>query len=535
MGNIAAAVQAWRELLPPGAVNSEDAVLDRYARSTQDRGTRPCCILFPDNATEVQAIVRIAVAQGVTVYPISRGKNWGYGDACAPTEGASIMDLSRMNRILEVNTELAYAVIEPGVTQGQLYGYLEERNTGLMMDCTGAGLTASLVGNTLDRGFGHTRYDDHFLTTCGMEVVLADGRILNTGFGHYPDAKATWVYRYGVGPFLDGLFCQSNLGIVTRIGLWLMPKPETATFFYVTVDRDEELAPLVDRLRPLRINGTLQTAVHIGNDLRMLSSKGRYPWQLTSGKTPLPEDVRARLRHEGGLGAWNAGGALIGTDGQVRAGRKALKSALSGLGKLKFVSDNKLAWAERVAPMLRRMGLGARLEEQIKSLIPIYGLLKGVPTDEPLLGAQWRLRHPPEGPGDPLDSGCGLMWVSPVLPMTGRAATEVMRIAGPIFPRHGFEPLVTFTMINERAMIGILNVAFDKAESEETARAVQCYDALFDALMTAGYIPYRVGPRAMSKLTQGSKVFWDLARQIKQVLDPHNVIAPGRYISKDLA
>ena len=101
-----------------------------------------------------------------------------------------------------------------------------------------------------------------------MEVVLADGRVLNTGFGHYPDAKAARVYRYGLGPFLDGLFSQSNYGIVTKIGLWLLPEPEVFNFYYFKVSSREGLAELIDQIRPLRMAGILRTAIHIGNDYR---------------------------------------------------------------------------------------------------------------------------------------------------------------------------------------------------------------------------------------------------------------------------
>ncbi|MEA3365019.1 MAG: FAD-dependent oxidoreductase, partial [Candidatus Hydrogenedentes bacterium] len=256
------AIKAWSVVLGDANVRTSPEILDRYARTTQDTAPRPSCILFPESTAQVQEIVRIAGEHGVVVYPISRGRNWGYGDACAPTPGAAIVDFSRMNRILEVNTELAYALIEPGVTQGQLYAYLAENNTGLWMDSTGAGPESSFVGNTLDRGFGHTRYGDHFQTCCGMEVVLADGRVLKTGFGHFPNAKAVHVYRYGVGPFLDGIFCQSNFGIVTKIGLWLMPEPEDFCFFFCTLKKGQDFERLVDALRPFRIRGMLNSAIH---------------------------------------------------------------------------------------------------------------------------------------------------------------------------------------------------------------------------------------------------------------------------------
>lgn len=523
-------VEQLRAALGAANVADDEETLDKYGRTTFDHAPRPGVVVWPGSTGDVQAAVRIAGEHGVVVYPISRGKNWGYGDACAPTAGAAILDLSRMNRILEVNVELGYALIEAGVSQQQLHDYLREHKIPLWLDCTGAGGDSSLVGNTLDHGFGHTRYGDHFLTACGMEIVLADGRVLNTGYGHYANARTCCVYPYGAGPYIDGLFCQSNYGIVTRIAVWLMPEPEAFCFFFIKLESDEKLPVLIDRLRELRMAGLLQSAVHIGNDLRVLSGAGRYPWEAAGGKTPLPDDVRARLRRDSGIGAWNAAGSVTGTAGHVRASRAALRKAGRGVGKLVFVDDRKLALGEFAAKCLGRLGLGGRMRRQLESLKPNYGLLKGIPTDEPLLGAQWRLRRPPEGVCDPLEAGCGLMWVSPVLPATGHDAADFLDVIRPIYGKYGFETLVTFTLITERAVIAITNVAFDKAEAEETARAKACYEELMDAIMCTGYYPYRVSLAGMHKLRDKNDTFWQVAEDIKRALDPEDIISRGRYV-----
>src|SRR3546814_5448318 len=107
--------------------------------------------------------------------------SWGYGGACPGTAGTVILDLSRMNRIREVDPALAYAVIEPGVTQGQLSEHLRAQGIALWPDCTGAGPDTSIVGNILDRGFGHTPYGNRAQYISGLEIVLADGRVLRTG------------------------------------------------------------------------------------------------------------------------------------------------------------------------------------------------------------------------------------------------------------------------------------------------------------------------------------------------------------------
>ena len=530
--SVSLAIDEWSLVLGKDKVSSEKEILARYARTTQADAPSPSCILYPTTTEEVQAVVRIASKYDVVVYPISRGKNWGYGDMCAPTDGAAIIDLSRMNRIHEVNTELAYCVIEPGVSQIELYNYLQENNTGLWMDATAAGPDSSLVGNTVDRGFGHTKYGDHFQTCSGMEIVLADGRVLNTGFGHYENAKATRVYPYGVGPYLDGIFGQSNYGIVTKIGLWLLPEPEAFNFFFVQVKEWEGFEMLVDRLRPLKLSGVINTAVHVGNDFRVLAGSSHYPWEEAKGETPLPQHLRMKLREKSSAQAWQGSGSITGTKGQVRAARKAIRKALKGVAVVKFVDDRKLKLGLAVAAFLQKFGMGSRLAWRMEILKPNYELLKGIPAPEPLYGAQWRLRNPPRrDPADPLDLGVGLYWVSPVMPMVGAEAMTLQKLVEPIFTAHGFDMVVSFILLTERSLVAIFNVVFDKSVPEESEKASQCYEALVDAMMSNGYKLYRAGLQGMPKMREDSSVFWDVATQIKKALDPQDIIARGRYIA----
>jgi 4-cresol dehydrogenase (hydroxylating) len=160
----------------------------------------------------VSAAVKIAGTYGIPIYPVSRGKNWGQGDACPVREGQAVLDLSGMDRIVEVNAELAYAVVEPGVTQGQLALHLENFPT-LMLDVTASAADSSLLGNYIERGDGFSPYGERFSHCCGMEVVLPDGSVVETGYARFAlpdDSGCRYLAKWGTGPSLDGLFSQSN-------------------------------------------------------------------------------------------------------------------------------------------------------------------------------------------------------------------------------------------------------------------------------------------------------------------------------------
>ncbi|MES2263513.1 MAG: FAD-binding oxidoreductase [Pseudomonadota bacterium] len=529
-----AALAGWRAVLGPASVLDDAATLAAYACSTASWSTRPLAVLRPGSSEDVVALVRIAGAHRIALYPLSTGHNWGYGDACAVYDGQVIVDLGGMNRILEVDADLAYVVIEPGVTQQQLSRYLLDYQLPLWMDCTGAGPDTSLVGNILERGFGHSPYGNRFQNVCGMQIVLADGTLLNTGFGHFANAGNARVFQYGLGPYLDGLFTQSNLGIVTSLGLWLMPQSPALNHFLCTVERHEDISPVVDALRPLRLDGTLRSIVHIGNDLRVISGGTVYPAARAGGISPLPDSLRRQLRAEAGVGAWTVSGALYGSASQVAGARRALRAALrSTPARPQFLDERRLALGAFAARLLRHAKAGRRLQAKVALGRSLFEMNRGIPNGRFLAGAYWRRRGglPPGFPegANPARDNCGLLWVSPVLPMRGADLLRVHALAEPLFSLHGFDLFVTFSMINERALGGVITIAYDKDNADEVARAKLCYRQLFDAVMGAGYIPYRVGLQSMADLDGGDDNYWRVAARIKAALDPLGIIAPGRY------
>ena len=141
----------------------------------------------PSSVEEVQAVVRAANRYKIPIYTISTGRNLGYGGSAPALSGSVILDLKRLDRIIEVNERHAYALVEPGVSYFDLYRYISERGLKVWMDCPDPGW-GSLVGNALDRGGGVTTaaFRNHFEAHCGMEVVLANGEVMRTGMGALP-------------------------------------------------------------------------------------------------------------------------------------------------------------------------------------------------------------------------------------------------------------------------------------------------------------------------------------------------------------
>jgi 4-cresol dehydrogenase (hydroxylating) len=529
--SMSSALDRWRTLLGEKNVITQAEPLEATATATFATRQSIPAILRPANRAEVQEVLRIANQFKTALYPLSTGKNWGYGSAVPVKNGCAVLDLSRLNQISGFDEKLGCVTVQPGVTQRQLHAFLQERGARFWIDATGASVETSIVGNTLERGFGHTPYGDHFQNVCGLEVVLPSGDCIHTGFGRFRNSKAASVYKWGVGPYFEGLFSQSNFGVVTEMTIWLMPEPEYFQAFYFSIDRDTQLEALVDALAPLRLDGTIRSALHIANDFKVLSSIQQYPWREANGRTPLAPEVLADFRERWNFGAWNGSGGLYGSREQVAAARKRLSSALKGkVRRLRFLDDRKL----RVAEIIKRPYqwlTGINLTEMLKVLRPVYGMMKGIPSNAMMPSTYWRKKTPapPAEKCNPNGDRCGLLWLAPVSPASGACAREMVDIVTETFVGFPFEPAMSMTMISERALDNVISISYDRDIPGEDARAMACHDTLLERLTAAGYFPYRLGVQAMNKLPRGENTHERFAQSIKNTLDPNGILAPGRY------
>jgi 4-cresol dehydrogenase (hydroxylating) len=523
------AIRRWADVVGSDHVTTSSSQLMAAETGTFATGHRIPAIVRPGSREAVQECMRVANRFGVPVYPISSGRNWGYGSRVPAAGGCVLLDLGRMNRILDFDEDLGYVTVEPGVTQAQLHAFLAERHSGLWMDATGASPHCSLIGNAVERGFGHTPYGDHFAHTCNLEVVLPQGDVIETGFGRYTGAQASPVYRWGVGPILDGLFSQSNLGIVTRMTVWLMPAPEYFQAYYFKSAEEAGLPGLIDALRPLRMNGTIRSSSHIANDYKVLSALQQYPWTHTGGATPLGKSQMGHFRKELRIGSWNGSGALYGTQAQVKEARRLLRRALDGkVQDLQFLDDRKLELASRFAGVYQRL-TGWDLRRTLTVLRPVYGLMKGIPTGHPLASTYWRKRNPPPADMDPDRDGCGLLWCSPVAPNEGRHAARISAIAGECLLGAGFEPAISMTVLSDRTLSCIISLSWDREVPGEDERAMACYKELLSQLAREGYHSYRLSVGAMGAMA-GNSTYQEVLEALKVCLDPKGILAPGRYI-----
>lgn len=518
-----AALDEWCRTL-----GAEFVIFDRAARQRAETATfathqKIPAILRPATVQQVAECLRIANTHAVPVYPVSSGKNWGYGSRVPPADGCALLDLGRLDRIVDFSEELAYVTVEPGVTQRDLHNFLLERRSRLWMDATGSSPDCSLIGNAMERGFGHTPYGDHFAHVCGLQVVLPSGEVIETGFAQFPGCKTAAVGRWGLGPSLDGLFSQSNLGIVTRMSVHLMPAPERFEAFFFRLESEEAFPALINALRSLRLREILRSSIHIANDYKVLGGIQQYPWEKTGGTTPLRPELMAEVRRELTIGFWNASGGLYGTPRMVSEAKRLLRSELRSVpGKLLFVSDKKLELAGNFLEPFQ-MVTGWNLSRTIELAKPVLGLMRGVPTGQQLASAYWRKRTPPPADPDPDRDRCGLLWYAPLLPADGEHVQRATQIVKEVMLEGGFEPSISVTLITSRTASCVVSLNYDREIAGEDERAHACYETLAERCEAEGYVPYRLGILSMGRRGTG------LVRSLKEFLDPNRVLAPGRY------
>lgn len=533
------AIQEMREIIGQAYVVTEGIEFESISRATIPQPMLPCALIRPGNAQEVAQIVQKAQQYGIPIWPVSRGKNWGYGSATPVLANTAILKLDRMNRIIEVNEELAYAVIEPGVTYRQLHQFLNEHHPVLQNDSTDGPPDGSVIGNALDRGLGVTHYSDHFGTLCGLEVILPNGKLIETGGGPQ-NCRTLHTHKWGTGPYIEGLFSQSNFGIVTKAGIWLMPRPEKFVSFTFDLNEEKDLPILVNMIRELALLNILQSAGHIANNIVALSILAQYPSHLLQKESRLSDDLLEKLCNEHGIKKWTFGGGIQGTPTHVKMVKQEIRKRLTKLGRLTFIDDRLARIVGNLSQIAKKPFIGNIVARSIKAVsgksltmleaVPyVHSVLKGIPSDYFVRHAYFKSRLPKPALSDPDKDNCGLIWFAPIAPMTGHHVNEILAICRPLFRQYGFDFYVALLMQNARSMIVLMAIFFRKEDILQVKQAQLLYAALSEVTFNAGYQQYRMGVNGMLNLRKTTPDFVNFLQLIKQQSDQQNILAPGKY------
>jgi 4-cresol dehydrogenase (hydroxylating) len=473
----------------------------------------------PNSVEQVQQIVRTANKYKVPLYPISTGKNLGYGGSAPVLSGSVVLDLKRMNRILEIDERAATCLVEPGVSYFDLYRHIQEKGYRLWVDTPDPGW-GSVIGNAVDRGGGYTMalFRNHFDAHCGMEIVLPNGELMRTGMGAMPGAKTWQQYKSGFGPWIDGMFSQSNFGIVTKMGFWLMREPEAYLNGTVSVPRHADLVPLVDILTRLEDDGIVNGMSHLGSPLlgnnllpgEFLRSVPVPEVQavLAQPGGPKPEQLDAYSRKTG-VPVWAGLLQFYGPEKIIRAQWEHTKEKFRAIPGVTFTEGD-----------FYKLPLSAAQQEKVHKVsfgIPNLSIF--------FIGARSGVNTVP---------GNGHIWFSPIIPRSGEAVFEAQRVFAEAARQLGLpvNPLAMATTYWQRAFIFLFGFPITK-DIEVNRKNREAFKALVKIAAEHGWGEYRTAPAyqdaVMDTYSFNNHALLRFHATLKDAIDPNGILSAGRY------
>ncbi len=512
-------------------VASDTDTLRQYRASTTGVQSKVIAIIKPLSVSEVADVIQVANDTSVPIYPISTGMNWGYGSANPPVDGCAILDLSGMNGVMDLDSRSGLVTLEPGVTQQDLHDFLVEHNLPFMVPTHGGGPDCSLIGNLLERGYGITPIADHFYALRSLEAVLPNGRVYRSPLQELGGKGAHGRIKWQIGPYLDGMFTQSNFGIVTQATIKLARRPQCVEAFIFQLSSDKALMQVVNRVSDAISTIAEIGAVNLMNRLRVLAMNVPYPHHELGTSSTLPRATLERLGAEEGIAPWTGIGTLYGTTRAVAAAKADLKELLGpAVDKLSFVNRKRVGIIDKLTRWMPGQ-TAARLRRQLPSLNNFLDIASGIPSRIALPLAYWLSGTQVDTSQklSPALDRCGLIWYSPLVPMDGQSVKSYIAMANDVCRTHGVEPLITLTSLSEDTFDSTLPILFDRRKVQRQDEANACYTELFRRGQENGWVPYRIPTNQMHLATDQQSAFWSLVQQIKDCVDPIGIISPGRY------
>lgn len=487
-------------------------------------------ILYPTTTDQVIEVVRLANKYLVQLYPVSTGKNWGYGCQIPTRKNCFIVNLSKLNKIEIINKELGVFSIEPGVTQKMMADFLLENQLSFVIPTTGAGLNCSLIGNALDRGYRLSPITDHFKGLTSIDAILPNGDLYQSPFAAYGCRLLSHLHPNGVGPNIQGLFAQSHLGIVTRASIHLQKKSKDVCVFYFGINDNSKIALWIEliQLAMGEFSGIIQS-VNLMNKNRIIATKDSNAYPINKSNKSLFN----KMIHKGDRMEWQLIGAIHGNKEITTIVIKKLKKLFSSHSDMKmFFTQRKLKVLKYFLSYIPVIRKNEEIALSLSQMQSFFDLVSGVPSNVGLNLAYLYKKYDKNNllTLNPSLDDVGLRWFAPLVPIIPEKVLEFNEIITRVSSQFEVPALITFNTISPLCFDCTIPIFFEKDNELSEKKADEYFWALLNECQKAGFFPYRLDIEAQKKLIIKDLAYWQTPLSIKKALDPNNIISPGRYL-----
>ncbi|MCB1650933.1 MAG: FAD-binding oxidoreductase [Alphaproteobacteria bacterium] len=504
------ALDAWSRLLSSRRILLGEE-LEQYDNCTSQAKRRVRAALCPVSQDEIEGIVKIANQYKVPLYPISGGKNWGYGGANPFVDNCVIVDLRQMDKILSFDEELGIITIQPGVTQGQIAQFLKERNAPYMISTIVAGVNCSYLGNALERGFGMIPPRERFLSLTALKAVLGNGSFYQSLIADAGGHEIDKVYKWGVGPYIDGLFSQGSFGIVTEASFALARIPEQITRFYFAPKPGVAMEDLIDHLREAKQRlGNVMNSFEFGN-----RTKSTYQ------KSVNDEDAES----------WMVYGALHTTKRVTRAAIKDMKRILAPVfTDFVFLNHDHLERIRAFPYLYNRSKNWKYVTRNIEKMIYYKDLYRGMPDQGHLEYAFSGRSNSNMDISSDLEKQikkAGYISFRPLMPLKGKDFVRYTALVRKISRKYRFDLKMNISIPSENHIVATTDIIFDPETQTEIAQDIHW--ELFIRSKAMGYIPHRMHIDLKDEyVSPDESAYCHTMTALKAALDPNDIISRGR-------
>jgi 4-cresol dehydrogenase (hydroxylating) len=489
-----------------------------------------------------------------SVHPICSGLNWGYGTSLPPTDilPVIILDLSQLKKI-SLNPVLDLLTVEPGVTQQDLYEYLQKNNLDYMVPTTGAGPDCSILSNAMERGYGITPYTQHFDAVNSLKGYWASGEFFQSAISDLdksilPDDNnrdlVDKTYKYSPGPYIDGLFTQSGLGITTEVTIRIARKKAAFKSFFIKVYNDDLLIDVVPLIqKTLRDYEGIVGSINLMDKRRILSMFAENPNGTDHHEVMSLNQIDSIAKLQD-TPCWTIVGTIYGTPSVVNVVSKEIKSLFKQI-QCKFIFSDSLLIKLGNLVVNNSPNILFRLSKKLqdaKKQLSSFNLgeeiMLGKPNRVALKLSYWRnpeltdLNNDSNHILSTAKDKCGLLWYAPLIPMLPDEMRRYVDFIRETCPKFNIEPFITFTNLRHDCIDSTIPIVFDSSNPQAVKDAHNCLKELVLEGLKQGWVPYRLNIEQQQWLLNKDSPFWKSVQTLEDAFDPNNILSPGRYNPK---